>query len=355
MFLFVGRFGAEYLVGLIEGDIFGGIIIPYGEKLCKFVPYEIFSRAIVGEFGLLSVGLGLAIGIVMPVLLTFYFFYGIIESSGYMPRLAILFNNVFRKMGMSGKGVLPLMMGFSCITMAILTTRVLDTTKERNIATFLLILGIPCAPLLSVMLVLLADMPLWSYFFIFGFIASQILLIGYLTNKLFPGKQSEFIMEMVPLRIPRMKSIFINSIRRTYLFLGEAIPIFLLATFIVFFLDEIGGLTVIEDLTKPILSDFVGLPKESVDVFLMSIIRREAGVAVLTQFVEKGIFTNIHVIVNLLLITFLMPCINAILVIVKERGTKVAVGICSFALTYAILIGALVNRFLLFLQKSGII
>ena len=355
MFLFVGRFGAEYLVGLIEGDIFGGIIIPYGEKLCKFVPYEIFSRAIVGEFGLLSVGLGLAIGIVMPVLLTFYFFYGILESSGYMPRLAILLNNVFRKMGMSGKGILPLMMGFSCITMAILTTRVLDTAKERNIATFLLILGIPCAPLLSVMLVLLADMPLWSYFFIFGFIASQILLIGYLTNKIFPGKQSEFIMEMVPLRIPRIKSIFINSIRRTYIFLGEAVPIFLLATFIVFFLDEIGGLAVIENLTKPILTGFVGLPKESVNVFLMSIIRREAGVAVLTQFVERGIFNNIQVIVNLLLITFLMPCINAILVIVKERGTKVAVGICGFVLIYAVLIGAFANRFLLFLQKSGII
>lgn len=355
MFLFVGRFGAEYLVGLIEGDLFGEIIIPYGEKLCKFVPYDIFSRAIVGEFGLLSVGLGLAIGIVMPVLLTFYFFYGTLESSGYLPRLAILLSKIFKKMGMSGKAVLPLIMGFSCITMAILTTRVLDTKKERNIATFLLILGIPCAPLLSVMLVLLADMPLWSYFFIFGFIASQILLIGYLTNKIFRGRSSEFIMEIPPLRIPRLKGLLVNSIRRTYLFLREAIPVFLLATFIVFFLDEIGGLTVIENLTEPILSGFIGLPKESVDVFLMSIIRREAGVAVLTQFVERGMFNNIQIIVNLLLITFLMPCINAILVIVKERGLRVAVAICSFVLIYAILIGAFVNRSLLFLQRSGII
>lgn len=355
MFLFVGKFGAEYLVGLIERDIFGEIIIPYGEKLCKLVPYEIFSRAIVGEFGLLSVGLGLAIGIVMPVLLTFYFFYGILENSGYLPRLAILLNKVFKKIGMSGKGILPLIMGLSCITMAILTTRVLDTKKERNIATFLLILGIPCAPLLSVMLVLLADMPFWCSFFIFGFIASQVLLIGYLTNKIFRGKQPDFIMEMPPLRIPRIKGLFINSIRRTYLFLAEAIPVFLLATFIVFFLDETGGLTVLENLTKPIISGFVGLPKESVDVFLMSIIRREAGVAMLTQFVERGVFSEIQIIVNLLLITFLMPCVNAILVIVKERGAKVAVSICSFVLIYAILIGALVNRFLLILQKSGII
>jgi ferrous iron transport protein B len=315
MFLFVGRFGAEYLVELLEGGLFGEIIIPYGEKLCEFVPYGIFSRAIVGEFGLVSLGLGLAIGVVMPVLLTFYFFYGILENSGYLPRLA----------------------------------------KERNIATFLLILGIPCAPLLSVMLVLLADMPLWCSFFIFGFIASQILLLGYLTNKAFRGEPADFIMEVPVLRIPRLKGLLTNSIRRTYLFLKEVIPLFLLATFIVFFLDEIGGLILIENLTKPVLSGFVGLPKESVNVFLMSIIRREAGVGVLKRFVEGGIFSNIQIIVNLLLITFLIPCINAILVIVKERGGKVAAGICSFSVIYAILIGALVNRFLLFLQKSRLI
>lgn len=355
MFLFVGRFGAEYLVGLVEGGLFGEIIIPYGEKLCGFVPYGIFSRVIVGEFGLVSLGLGLAIGIVMPVLLTFYFFYGILENSGYLPRLAVLLSEVFKKMGMSGKALLPLIMGFSCITMAILTTRVLDTAKERNIATFLLILGIPCAPLLSVMFVLLADMPLWCSFFIFLLIASQILLIGYLTNKIFRGKQPDFIMEMPLLRIPRLKGLFTNSIRRTYLFLKEAMPAFLLATFIVFCLDETGGLALIENLTKPILSGFVGLPKESVDVFLMSIIRREAGVGVLTRFVEGGVFTDIQITVNLLLITFLMPCINAIVVIVKERGGKVAAGICGFVLVYAILVGALVNRFLLILQKSGII
>jgi ferrous iron transport protein B len=355
MFLFVGRFGAEFLVGIFEGDLFGEIIIPYGKKVCGLVPYEIFSRAIVGEFGLLSLGFGIAIGIVMPVLLTFYFFYGILENSGYLPRLAILLSKLFKKMGMSGKAVLPLIMGFSCITMAILTTRVLDTQKERNIATFLLILGIPCAPLLSVMLVLLAEMPLWCYVFVFGFIATQILIIGYLTNRIFAGKPSDFIMEMPVLRIPRLRGLLLNSVRRTYLFLKEAIPVFLLATFIVFILDEIGGLAAIEKLTEPVLSRFVGLPKESVNVFLMSIIRREAGVGVLTQLVERGIFNNIQIIVNLLLITFLMPCVNAILVIVKERGAKVAVAICGFVLIYAILIGALVNRTLLALQSLGII
>jgi len=288
-------------------------------------------------------------------LLTFYFFFGMLESSGYLPRLSVLLNKVFKKMGMSGKGILPLIMGFSCITMAILATRALETRKERNIATFLLIMGIPCAPLLSVMLVLLADLPLWSSFFIFGFLTLQILLIGFLTNKIFRSKVPDFIMEIPPLRIPKLKTLFINSIRRTYLFLKEAIPVFLFAAFAVFVIDEIGGIALIENLAKPILSDFVGLPKESVNVFLMSIIRREAGVALLTEFVEKGLFNHIQIIVNLLIITFLVPCINAILVIVKERGSKVAISIFGFVLIYAILMGALVNYMLISLEKIGII
>ena len=355
MYYFVGKFGAEFLVGIFEGYIFGETIIPWVEKMSNTLGFDILTRALTGEFGLVSVGLALSLGLVMPVLLTFYFFFGLLENSGYLPRLAILLNNVFNKMGMSGKGVIPIIMGFSCITIAVLTTRVLDTKKEKNIATFLLILGIPCAPLFSVMFIILADMPIWNTFFIFGFLFLQITIIGSITNKIFKGRKPDFIMEVPPLRIPKLKGITINSFRRTYMFLNEAIPVFLIASFIVFVLDEIGGITVIENFTKPILSGFVGLPKESVNVFLMSILRREAGIALLSEFIEKGMFNHVQIIVNLLLITFLIPCINAILVIVKERGMAMALAICGFVLVYGTLIGAFVNSSLLFLNGLGII
>lgn len=355
MFYFVGKFGAEFLVDLLEGQLFGETITPWVENTINRLGWDLLTRAFTGEFGVVSVGLALSLGLVMPVLLTFYFFFGLLENSGYLPRLAILLNNLFKKMGMSGKGVLPMIMGFSCVTMAILTTRVLDTAKEKNIATFLLILGIPCAPLFSVMLVILADMPVWAPFFIFGFIAFQILTFGYFANKVFKGRQPEFIMEIPPLRIPKIKSISINAFRRTYIFLKEAIPVFLIASFIVFLLDEMGVIVFIENFCRPILSGFVGLPKESVNVFIVSMIRREAGVAMLAEFIEKGLFTHIQIIVNLLIITFLIPCINAIIVIMKERGLKICLGICSFVLVYAILVGALVNYCLTVIHNAGLI
>ncbi|MBF0198951.1 MAG: ferrous iron transporter B [Planctomycetes bacterium] len=343
MYYFVGIFGAEILVDIFEGQLFGDTIVPFVERLIAPLSSEFFSNMIVGEFGLLSTGLSLAIGLVMPVLFTFYVFFGVLESSGYLPRLAILFDRLFKKMGMSGKGIIPLTIGFSCITIAILTTRVLNSQKERNIATFLLVLGIPCAPLFGVMMVLLSNMHPAGYAIIFGIISTQIFLFGVLARKLFVGKEPEFMIEIPPMRIPHLKNLMTNAVRRTVNFLKEAIPIFLFATFIVFLIDMAGGIKMLESLAEPILSGYVGLPKETVSVFLMSLIRREAGVALLAQFADENLLTNTQLVVNLLVVTSMVPCINAVLVIVKERSWKLAVAVVSFTVPYALTMGAIVH------------
>ncbi|MDX1775206.1 MAG: FeoB small GTPase domain-containing protein, partial [Desulfobulbales bacterium] len=154
VYLFVGSFGATFLVDTINGTIFEGFLIPWVTRLLEPIPSQFLRAMFVDpDFGILPTGVFLALGLVMPVLFCFYLVFGILESSGYLPRLSILLDKVFRKMGLNGKGVIPLVMGFSCVTMAILTTRLLDTKKEKNIATFLLLLGMPCAPLIAVMLI----------------------------------------------------------------------------------------------------------------------------------------------------------------------------------------------------------
>ena len=155
VYLFVGTFGATYLVDTINGVIFEGFLIPWTTKLLEPIPSQFFRDMLIDpDFGILPTGVFLALGLVMPVLFCFYLVFGILESSGYLPRLSILLDKVFRKMGLNGKGVIPLVMGFSCVTMAILTTRLLDSKKEKNIATFLLLLGMPCAPLIAVMFII---------------------------------------------------------------------------------------------------------------------------------------------------------------------------------------------------------
>ncbi|MBI4773428.1 MAG: ferrous iron transporter B [Deltaproteobacteria bacterium] len=345
MYLIVGEFGAQFLVGLVEGDLFGRIVIPAVRSLCLKVPFPIFERAITGEFGLVSVGLTLALGVVVPVLFTFFLAFAALEDSGYLARLSILLERVFRRIGLTGKGVFPIIMGFSCVTMAILTTRILESKKERIIATLLLLMGMPCAPLLSVMLVILGELGWKAYAVVFGILAAQMFLVGFVAEKLLPGYRSLFFMEIPPLRVPRFKSILTKTIQRIVHFTSEAIPIFLLATFVLFVLNELGFLRLLEYLGKPVLESWLGLPAESIRVVISTIIRREAGAALLKDLFDQGVFNDVQAVLLLLICTFLLPCVNALVVTYKERGVKTATFLILFVSTYAILAGVVLHYF----------
>ncbi len=343
MYLFVGQLGAQTLVGVFEGVVFLGWIVPFTERLLSWIPYPFVIEAFVGEFGLVSVGLTLAFGVVVPVLATFFLAFGILEDSGYLPRLSVLLDRALRKIGLNGKGILPLVLGFSCITMAILATRMLETKRERYIATLLLVLGLPCAPLLAVMLVLLAGMSIWASVTVFGVILSQIIIIGFILGKILPGGRSDFILELPPIRIPKFQALIKKTIWRIWWFVKEAVPLFLLATFILFLLEKVGTLDLIERAGKPIMTGFLGLPTESVQVVIMTLIRRESGAALLKEYSDSGLFGGVEVVVCLLVLTFLSPCVNAVLVMLKERGVKGTLSIMAFVTSYALLVGATVN------------
>ncbi|MDC0358052.1 ferrous iron transport protein B [Oligoflexia bacterium] len=343
MYLFVGKFGAQTLVGIFEGGLFGGWLTPLAEKLLSGINSELVTDLFVGRFGLLSVGLTLAFGIVVPVLLSFFFAFGILEDSGYLPRLSVLLDRTLQKVGLSGRCVLPLVMGFSCVTMAILTTRVLESKRERFIASCLLILGIPCAPVMAVMLVMLEGMSIWATVTVFGLIATQIVVAGVILGRIMPGCGSDFILELPPIRLPRLRNLIRNTGRRVWWFIEEAVPLFLLATFILFVLDQVGMLVVIERVAEPVLTGFLGLPAESAELAIMKIIRKESAGAHLSQLHAAGVFDNIQGVVSLLLLTFLFPCLNSILVLIRERGAKTTLLMIACVASYALMLGATVN------------
>ena len=347
MYYFVGAFGATFMVDTINSKFFGEFLIPVCDRLVQKIP-NLFIRDLImdPQFGILPTGVFLALGLVLPVLFCFYIFFGFLEDSGYLSRISILLDKIFQILGLNGKGVMPIVMGFSCITMAILTTRMLDSKREKNIATFLLIFGIPCAPLLSVMLIILEDMPISATITIFGIIAAQILIGGLIANKFISGTYSPLLMEIPPLRLPKPATVIKRSAIRTLHFMREAIPIFILASMTVFLFDRIGGLALLEVLLSPLINDLMGLPNQSVQVFMKTIIRRESGATEIENLKES--YTNLQLVVNLLVMTFLIPCLNAIIVMGKERGLKTTGIIISAVVVYATLVGTLVNHICLF-------
>jgi len=347
-YLFVGTFGATYLVDTINAKIFAGFLLPLCEKLVAPIPYPFLRDMIIDtEFGLLPTGVFLALGLVLPVLLCFYIAFGFLEDSGYLPRFSLLLDKIFKKMGLNGKGVIPLIMGYSCITMAILTTRILDTKKERNIATMLLLLGTPCAPLLAVMLIVLDRMPFSATLTVFGIIFAQTFTAGWLLDKLLPGRASALLMEIPPLRVPKPLPVFKMAFVKTYHFMKEAVPVFILASLVVFVFDRMGGLVRLEMLASPLVHDFMGLPDKSVQVFIKTIIRRESGAAELLHL--KDAYTNTQMVLNLLIMAFLLPCINAAIVVIKERGAATAAAMLSAVMLYAMLLGGALHFLFLWL------
>jgi ferrous iron transport protein B len=343
MYLFVGFFGAIYLVDLLNNRVFAGILTPFFEGIVEPIPWAFVRGALVDpDFGVLTTGLFLAFGIVMPVMLCFYLFFGILEESGYLPRFSVLLHRMMRRMGLNGRGVIPLVMGFSCVTMALLTTRMLDSRKERLIASLILMLAIPCAPLVAVMLIILAKMPWYASAFVFGFLLVQTLVVGALADRFISGGHAELMLELPPMRAPGLRSILVTTWRRTWAFMKEAVPLFLLAAFLVFVFDYVGGLRLLENATRPLMNGLLGLPESSVRVFMKTIIRREAGAVELDLL--RADFSNLQLVVTLLTMTLLIPCVNTVVVLVKERGARVAGEILAGVFVYALLAGGAVNH-----------
>ncbi|MDJ0761371.1 MAG: ferrous iron transporter B [Myxococcota bacterium] len=342
MYFFVGELGATLVVDWINSAIFEKWVMPTIEQWTRALPVPLLRDALIDpDFGIVSTGLFLAIGLVMPVLFFFYFAFNILVASGYLARLSILLDRVFRLIGLNGRGILPLAMGFSCVTMALITTRMLETKKERRIASFLLLLGTPCAPLLAAMLVVLGPMPATAAITVFGVIATQTLVAGALANRIFPDRISDFIMEIPPMRVPRIRRIVRQTWVQTIGFMKEALPLFLLASTVMFAIDRMGGLDLLERASRPLVHGLLGLPDASVQVFIKTIIRRETGAAELN--LVRAQFDNLQLVVTLLVMTFLTPCANAIIVLIKERGLKESVILIGTVSAYAIAVGAALN------------
>lgn len=347
MYLFVGRFGAGIVVDFIDKTLFANYVLPVFKFVTDFIPWEM-GRALFmdPDFGLVPTGIFLALAIVAPVLFMFYLFIGFLEESGYFPRLSVLFDRMMRPMGLNGKGIFPLLMGFSCITMALATTRMLETRKERIIASFLLMLAIPCAPLMGAMFIILGKLHYSAFVFVLAVILLQVAFTGWVANKILKGKVQPFIIELTPLQFPSPLQLLKKSILRTWFFLKEALPIFILASILLFIFARIGLLNLIQEAAKPVVTDFWGLPIESVQVFIKTIIRRENGIAELSR-IGAG-FTSVQLIITILVMSFSIPCVNSFIMLIKEQGVKTALAIVGVVVVYSTLLGGALNLFFRF-------
>jgi len=344
VYLFVGVFGAGTLVDLLETRLFGELINPWAIRIAeRVVPIPLLREFLVGEYGLITMALTYGLAIVLPIVSTFFLAFSLLEDSGYLPRLAVMLDRIFQLMGLNGKAVLPMILGLGCDTMATMTTRILESRKERLQVTLLLALGVPCSAQLGVILGMIAGLGAAATAIWATVVISTLLTVGYLAARVIPGQRSDFILELPPMRVPTLSNIVVKTVARMEWYVKEVVPIFMLGTAALFVLDKVGLLGTVEHLLSPVIVRWLGLPPEVTGAFLVGFLRRDYGAAGLFALARAGALNPLQILVSLVVITLFMPCIANLLMIVKEHGTRTAVAVAAFVFPFSFVVGGLLN------------
>ncbi len=302
----------------------------------------VLGNILVGEYGMLTLTVTYLLGLLFPLVLGFYFGLSILEDSGYLPRLAVLVDRVLNKVGLNGRAIIPLILGLGCVTMATITTRLLSTRREKIIATALLGVAIPCSAQLGVVSGTLAKIGGLYAWAIYGAIVTTILATtGVLLNMVLPGKSDALIMDLPPMRLPRMDNVLKKTWSKSWAFLKEATKPFFIAGFAVSIAHMTGILTMFVNALQPITVAWLHLPSDPriATTFVLGIVRRDFASFGLTEVPMSAA----QALTAMIVITLFVPCIATVGVMTKERGPKIAFTIWIGSWIAAFVIGGLLS------------
>jgi ferrous iron transport protein B len=300
----------------------------------------------VGPFGVITMALSYAFAIVLPIVTIFFFVFSILEDSGYFARMSIMLNRAFRVMGLNGKAVLPMILGLGCVTMATMTTRILQTRKERLVTTMLLALAVPCSAQLGVLLALMAALTPAGALVWLALMGGILLAVGWLSARVFPGQTSDFILEIPPMRRPQIGNVLMKTGTRLDWYLREVIPVFVVGTAVLFVMDRLNLLARISVWAEPLVTGWLGLPADMSNAFLVGFMRRDFGAVYVLDAVSgpNPLLTPHQILVAMVTITLFMPCFATLLIIAKEHGKRVALGMVLFIFPFALFVGGILNH-----------
>ena len=344
MYEFVGVLGASVLVNFFENTLFGKWINPFLIAVCRnLIPLPIIQELLVGEYGVFTMAITYSFALILPIVTTFFLFFGLLEDSGYLPRLAVMLDRLFRLIGLNGRAVVPMVLGLGCGTMATVTTRILGTKKEKLIVSLLLTLSVPCSAQLGTIFGMTVGVSPKVLGVWLGVILSVTFFVGWAAAKLLPGSRSPLLIEIPPLRVPKFSNIWRKVSFRLSWYLKEVVPLFVLATVVLFVLDRTHLLMHLEKFFSPAIVHFLGLPQGAARFLLLGFLRRDYGAAGFFSMAKLGLLTGRQMAVSTIIITLFIPCIAHLLMTFKERGRAAGTGIFIFVIAFAFLVGGAVN------------
>jgi len=330
----------DYVTGLME-SFFGAL---------RSVYYSSFGVGPVQSFvwdGLVE-GLVAGTTIALPYIVPFYLALSILEDSGYLARIAYLMDSAMHRIGLHGKGFIPLMLGFGCSVPAILSSRIMETERERLICAFAASL-IPCAARSVVIMGLVAEYVGFQWaavLYLLDF--ALIFALGRVAFKALPGEPVGLIMEMPSYRMPTAKVTASRTWFKLEHFVKEAFPIMVAGNMVLVLARMAGLLEPIQWLLRPITVGWLGLPAAVGVTLIFGVLRKELTLILLASMMGTANFAQVLTPVQMFVFAFVVmiyvPCIATIGALVKEFGYKKAAAMSLVEIVMAIVLGGILFR-----------
>jgi len=312
----------------------GGIIhdILIGRLIDGTIDFEL-------SFGMLSTGLFVPLGIVLPYVFAFYLALGILEDTGYLPRLAVLGDNFMHRLGLHGYAIIPNVLGLGCNVPAVLATRILESKRERFIAATILAIGVPCAALQAMILGLVGERGAEYVAIVYGTLFLVWFCLGFILNKVLKGFSPEILTEIPPYRFPPFKIIFIKLKARLTHFLKDAVPFVLLGVLLINIFNVLGILDAIARGAAPVITGLLGLPESAVSVLIMGFLRKDLAAGMLAPLH----LTTKQLVIATTVLSIYFPCVATFIVMLKELGFRDLLKAAAIMIAVSLIVGGLLN------------
>jgi len=348
------RVVGEGLIGYVFEPLFKGLWAPVMMKLSGVLGGEgLFHDILVGRlidggidfgqsFGLLTTGLFVPIGAVLPYVFAFYLVLSFLEDSGYLPRLAVLLDTVMHRMGLHGMGMVPMLLGFGCNVPGALSARIMESRKERFIAATLMAITVPCMAQIAMIVGLAGEFGARALLPIFLTLFTAWLAIGRLLHVFMKGESPEILIDIPPYRFPYMRGLAKKVWMRMIWFLKEAVPWVLVGVLFVNLLYTFGVIGFVGRITAPVVEGLLGLPREAAGGLIVGFLRKDVAVGML----EPLGLTLRQIIVASVVLAMYFPCVATFAVMIRELGVRDMLKSAAIMIGSALATGGLLNLLL---------
>ncbi len=341
----------EFLIGSLLDPFFNGIYGPWVVGLFSGFPSDgIVYQLLIGRttagipdftesLGLLTTGLYIPLAVVLPFVLTFYLMLGLLEDVGYLPRLAVLVDNVMHRIGLHGSAIVPSLLGLGCNVPGALSTRILETKEQRFIALTLISIAVPCAAQQSMIFGILGKLGVEYILIVYGVLALLYVAVGYILNKILPGERPEILMEIPPYRRPDVEALLKKTMMRVRGFVTGAIPYVLFGVFVANLLYLLGIIDMLSSLLGPLFITWFGIPPDAIAALLIGFLRKDVAMGML---LPLGM-TAKQLVISTVILSIYFPCIATFTVMLKELGVKKMLKSAGIMLLTVFIVGGLLN------------